>query len=456
MQSLFTKTSLFGLVVFLFASCTEPTLSKKDDNTLIDGHPAWSLQGNIYEVNIRQYTPEGTFKAFEAHLTRLKEMGVQTLWFMPINPISKGGRKGDLGSYYAVASYTAINPEYGTLEEWNHLVTKAHELGFKVMIDWVPNHSGADHPWLKNHPDFYVKDSVTGEPTFTADWSDTRELNYDNKAMQDSMIESMKYWIKTSDIDGYRVDVAWGVPDAFWKRCLPELKKMKPGMFFLAEAEGGNYHTDGFDATYPWNMLHMINKIAAGERTADAIDSVRLHADSTIPANAIQMYFTSNHDENSWNKSDYGTMPGAIHAPFAVFTQTMGRSVPLIYSGQEEPVLDSLSFFYKDTIHFNKFERAPFYKTLLAFRKSNPAMASNALFHKVIAGNEKAIYAYTREGGGKKAFIILNLSGKAQEIKITDPALYGKALDIFSNQTIEISDKVFSINAWGYKVYSYY
>ncbi|HSR39111.1 MAG TPA: alpha-amylase family glycosyl hydrolase, partial [Phnomibacter sp.] len=204
---------LAALVVVAAISCkstaTEETVVKYvTDTARVDGHPAWIMQGNLYEVNVRQYTPEGTFKAFATHLGRLKDMGVQTLWFMPIQPISKVDRKGDLGSYYAVSNYTAVNPEYGTLDDWKELVKMAHEQGFKVIIDWVPNHTGGDHDWLVQHPDFFVRDSVTGKPVSQFDWTDTRKLDYHNPALVDSMINAMKYWITETDIDGFRCDQA--------------------------------------------------------------------------------------------------------------------------------------------------------------------------------------------------------------------------------------------------------
>jgi alpha-amylase len=428
----------------------EPSAGKAN---LVDGHPDWIMQGNIYEVNVRQYTPEGTFQAFEKHLERLKQMGVQTLWFMPINPISKVDRKGLMGSYYAVSDYTKINPEFGTLDDWKELVKHAHEMGFKVIIDWVPNHSGADNRWITEHPDFYVKDS-TGKPAIPYDWSDTRKLDYKNPALQDSMISSMKYWITASDIDGFRCDVAGDVPDDFWKKCIAELKKTKENIFMLAEADKPSLHVDGFDATYAWAMFSMMKKVAKGERTANALDSVRNNVDTAFPANELKMFFTSNHDENSWNKADYGTMPGAIHAPFAVYTQTMPHDIPLIYSGQEEPVLDSISFFYKDTIQFKNLGREKFYKTLLELRK-NPALAANASFKKVDAGNDKAIYAYTREGGGKKILVILNLSKKEQPVRITDASLLGNPYNLFMRTNEQLTNKEWKIEPWGYVVYVY-
>ena len=444
----------------IFIACNQ-TPKEEERNTAvideksIDGHPGWILQGNIYEVNIRQYTPEGTFKAFQKHLDRLKEMGVQTLWFMPVTPISKVDRKGALGSYYATSHYTAINPEFGTIDDWKALVKNAHEKGFKVIIDWVANHTGGDHYWLTAHPDFYVTDSVTGKAVSQYDWTDTRKLNYKNAAMQDSMINCMKYWLTETGIDGFRCDVAGEVPDEFWMRCITELKKTKPGIFMLAEADKPSIHEAGFDASYPWAMFQMMKKVANGERFANALNSVHNNIDSTYPANAIKMYFTSNHDENSWNKAEYGTMPGNVHAPFAVFTQTMARSVPLIYSGQEEPFLDSISFFYKDTIDFGNFGRQTFYKTLLGLRRTNPALAANASFKKAIVGDEKAVYAYVREAGGKKVFVVLNLSAKEQTIKVTDTNLHGNPYNVFMGSKESLAGKEWKIEPWGYVVYEY-
>jgi alpha-amylase len=427
--------------------------STSSDSAAIDGHPAWAMQGNIYEVNLRQYTPEGTFQAFEKSLGRLKEMGVQTLWFMPINPISKVDRKGLMGSYYAVADYVQTNPEFGTIDDWVQLVKHAHSMGFKVILDWVPNHSGADNRWLTAHPAFYVRDS-DGKPAIPYDWTDTRKLDYGNQEMKDSMIASMLFWVTRSDIDGFRCDVAGDVPDSFWKTCIAQLKKQKSSLFFLAEADKPALHTDGFDATYAWSMFAMMKKVAAGERGADALDSIRQKVDTSFPPNELKMFFTSNHDENSWNKADYGTMPGAEHAPFAVFCETMPHDIPLIYSGQEEPVLDSISFFYKDPIRFKDFKRAPFYHTLLELRK-NPALAANASFSKLALGDPSAIYSYTRQGGGKKILVILNLSRKEQTTRITDPALLGKATNVFAGVTEDVTSKPKKLAAWSYLIYAY-
>jgi len=415
--------------------------------------PGWILQGNIYEVNVRQYTPEGTFKAFQKHLDRLKKMGVQTLWFMPIQPISKVDRKGTLGSYYAVADYQTINPEFGTLEDWKALVAAAHSKGFKVLIDWVANHTGADHPWLTNHPRFYEKDS-TGKPISAFDWSDTRSLDFTNQTMRDSMIASMKFWIVETDIDGFRCDVAGEVPDDFWRSCVNILRRQKE-LFMLAEGEKPSLHQAGFDASYAWEMFHTMKNIAKGEQPATSIDKVRVKHNSTYPANAIYMYFTSNHDENSWNNADYGTMPGAVHAPFAILTQTLQGSVPLIYSGQEEPVLRKVEFFEKDTMNFAKFQRAKFYTTLLNLRRNNASLAANASFQKISVGDDNSLYAFIRTGNGRKVLVILNLSSKDQKVQVNDPNLYGNTLNIFTDKKLLLNNKPWTMEPWGYAVYEY-
>lgn len=449
------------LALVCFASCNNTATNtssadstnpaNNDSAAGINTHPAWIEQGNIYEVNVRQYTPEGTFKAFEPALQRLKDMGVQTLWFMPINPISKTDRKGVLGSYYAVSNYDAINPEFGTMEDWKSLVNKIHSLGMKVIIDWVPNHTGADHYWLTQHPDFYVHDSATGKVISPFDWTDTRKLNYKNPVLQDTMINAMKFWITQSGIDGFRCDVAGEVPKEFWSRCTGELKKMK-SIFMLAEGSEPWLHTAGFDATYAWPEFAMLKKVAHGDRPAFAIDSELHKLDTAYAKNALRLYFTSNHDENSWNKADYRTMPGASHAPFAVLTQTIVRSVPLIYSGQEEPFLDSVSFFYKDTISFAKYGRANFYKTLLNLRKNNAALAANASFKKLRTSNDAAMYAFEREKDGAKILVVLNLSKTEQNFTWKDQPSEKEWNNIFLMNK-EPVDKGFGIEPWGYVVY---
>lgn len=452
--TLFAACSI-GLVVSSGCMLNHKEEKKEEKKQQAFAYPAWAKQSNVYEVNVRQYTPEGTFRAFEPALPRLKAMGVEILWFMPVTPISKTDRKGTLGSYYAVADYKAVNPDYGNLDDFKHLVKAAHDQGFKVIIDWVANHTGADHPWLNTHPDFYMKDS-TGKARYAFDWSDTRELNFDNKAMRDSMMAAMQYWLKETGIDGFRCDVAAEVPDDFWKDAIARLKEKNPALFMLAEGDTGELHKAGFDASYPWEMFQAMKKVADGSRNVLLLDSVLHKQDSTFPTDAVRLYFTSNHDENSWNKSDFGTFPGPKHAPFAVLTQTMRGSLPLIYSGQEEPVLRAISFFEKDSMGFSKYQRAKFYTTLLNLRKKNPALSVDASFKKVEAGDPTAIYAYVREKDRHKILVILNLSPRAQTVTVRDTTLTGEPYNVFlyTKEPVK-ANQPFQVEPWGYIIYEY-
>ena len=441
----------FLMSISLFA-CKSSDQKATNESTG-QGLPETFLQSNIYEVNVRQYTPEGTFKAFAKSLPRLKEMGVDILWFMPITPISVQDRKGVLGSYYAVADYTAVNPEFGTIEDWKALVKEAQGMGMKVIIDWVANHSGADNRWIQSNPDFYIK-GADGKLKFAFDWSDTRDLNYWNPVLHDSMISSMKFWVKETGIDGFRCDVAAEVPRLFWQKATSELKKTKSDIILLAEADIAWIHDAGFQISYAWDAFAQMKKVAKGEASARVLDTVLRKMDETYPPGALKMYFTSNHDENTWNKADYATMPGAVHAPFAILTQTWKNSIPLIYSGQEEPFLDSLSFFYKDTIIFKNYERAAFYTSLLKLRKTNPALAADAVYTKLNSDKDEAVYCYQKEKNGKKILVLLNFSAKAQSFTITEK-LAGKYLNLFLNKSEEIKDnQQFTLPEWGYTVYS--
>ena len=346
-----------------------------------------------------------------------------------------------------------LNPEFGTMEDFKKVVQSIHKKRMKVIIDWVPNHTGADHRWLTQHPDFFIKDKA-GKAAVAFDWDDTRQLDYKNPIMQDSMIAAMKFWIKDTDIDGLRCDVAWNVPASFWRKSIPQLKKMKD-VFMLAEGDSTYLPKSGFDAVYPWHMFKMMEKIAKGEKPASGLDSINKENETRYPENTIQMYFTSNHDENSWNHADFGSFPGDVHAPFAVFTQTMKNSVPLIYSGQEEPILRALKFFDKDPMIFKKFEREKFYKILLALRKRNVALSADASFKKIHIGDDKAIYAYVREKEKKKIVVILNLSGVEQSIAIKDNSLTGKAYNVFKETSALLSSEERKIKPWGYEIYEY-
>lgn len=407
-------------------------------------------QNNIYEVNIRQITPEGTFNAFEQHLTRLKEMGIKTLWFMPIYPISVKDRKGTLGSYYAIQDYKKINPQFGTLQDWKHLVNEAHKKGFFVIIDWVANHTGADHQWLQTHPAFYVQDSITHQPIAPFDWTDVRKLNYSNYELRDSMSASLQYWIKETNIDGFRCDVAAEVPSSFWRKAISGLRNsVKKPLFFLAEAEDTAIYNAGFDACYMWSSFTIMKDIVLGKKNAIDLKNNMLGSNKLF-GKKLQMYFTSNHDENSWSKADFGTMPGAIHEVFAALTFTLPNTIPLIYNGQEEPTNKAISFFEKDTIVINKLQRATFYKKMIGFR-NNPLFSNNAQFDYYTFDN-KNLLGFERTKGIHKLIVIANLS--SQTISGNYPIVINNQYrNLKTNKPITTIKNTYQLGPWDYLIY---
>lgn len=305
-------------------------------------------------------------------------MGVEILWFMPVTPIGIEGRKmtkDELGSYYAVRNYKAVNEEHGTMAGFKALVKKAHGMGFKVITDWVANHSARDNHWVYKHPEFYEKDS-TGNFLSPFDWTDVFKLNYSNREMRDSMIDAMKFWVKETGIDGFRCDVAADVPEDFWKECIDSLKKLKD-VFMLAEGNKPWLHAAGFDETYTWETMGSTADLYKGKISLAQFDSALNSSIALFPKNAYRMYFTSNHDENSWNGTEFEKY-GNAYKTFAVFSQTMYQSVPLIYNGQEVPNKKRLKFFVKDPIEWGQYAMAGFYKTMLNLRRSTPALAADA------------------------------------------------------------------------------
>lgn len=285
-------------------------------------HPEWSINANIYEVNVRQYTPEGTFAAFEKHLPELKKLGVDIIWIMPINPIGKQNRKGALGSYYAVANYKTVNPEFGTVDDFKKLVNKTHKLGMKIIIDWVANHTAWDNIWVKDHPEFYTRDAKGNFVPPVADWEDVIDLNYDNKELRSLMIDAMKYWVKECNIDGFRCDVAAMIPIDFWNEAVPELKKIKH-VFMLAEANENFVH-QAFDMSYNWQLKDLMNDIAKGKKNAEDLVKLFEKEKQEYKTDDYRMSFTTNHDLNSWDGTEYVKI-GERNGSFYSFMRNSSR-----------------------------------------------------------------------------------------------------------------------------------
>jgi glycosidase len=416
--------------------------------------PEWSKNATIYEVNIRQFTNEGTFRAFEEHLPRLKEMGVDIIWLMPIHPIGIKNRKGTLGSYYAVKDYTDVNPEFGKFEDFKNLVAKVHELDMKIIIDWVANHTSPDNIWVEQgHQDWYTLDSSGNlQPTLGTDWWDVADLNYDNLEMRKEMIESMRFWIKNADIDGFRCDVAGWVPMDFWVDAKNQLDEVKP-IFFLAESEGIDQH-QAFQMTYAWEFHHIMNKIAQKTENVQSIVSY-FEREKNYPASAYRMNFTSNHDENSWNGTEMERLGKARFAMAVLSSTIMG--MPLIYNGQETSLDRRLQFFEKDSIVWDKMDLVDFYTTLNDLHHRNQALWNGEYggFPNIISSkNEQNVLAFVREKNGDKVLVIINLSSEERTFKIKNKSIKGNYSELFTKESLNLKTKLSgSIAPWSYKVY---
>ena len=408
--------ALIALTAFNF-SCE--SIQDEMQQDILLKYPEKAKDMNIYEVNIRQYTPEGTINAFIPHIDRLKNMGVDILWIMPVQPIGEKNRKEPLGSYYSIKDYTSINPNFGSIDDFNELVKKAHEKEMIVLLDWVANHTAYDHHWAEEHPEYYNLDSAGNLQSPVEDWTDVADLNYKNDDLHQAMISEMKWWISETDIDGFRCDVAGMVPNEFWKKAIDSLEAEKD-VFMLAEWDEPKMHDAGFDMTYGWEFHHLLNDIAKGNANGDSVVAYLEKDTKRYDSTAFRMYFTSNHDENSWNGTVFERMGDAYKA-LAVLTATV-PGMPLIYSGQEAGLNKRLSFFDKDTIDWSNLSYEDFYSQLLTLKKNNPALWNGAFggdFQEINKEqNSSELLAFQRKKDENEVLIILNLSDSTQSFVI--------------------------------------
>ncbi|MDC6352026.1 alpha-amylase family glycosyl hydrolase [Zeaxanthinibacter sp. PT1] len=450
--------------------------------------PDWHKNATLYEVNLRHYTPEGTIKAFSAHLPRLKQMGVDILWFMPLHPVSKKKRKGELGSPYAAAHYTHINPLFGTDRDFRNLLQQVRLLGMHTIIDWIPNHTGWDHPWITDHPDWYLQDDhgniidpvnpYSGE---SWGWTDVAALNYSSREMRNAMIAAMRYWVEEVGVDGFRVDVAHGVPFDFWEECTDVLYAIKP-LFMLAEAEVPELLNSGcFVMDYGWDMHKLLRRIAKykgatrregpqlvqgnlqqseaesinRETHACDIDKLLAVRDSRYHR-GYQMYFTSNHDENAWSGTAYEWF-GEGHEAFAVLTATFS-GMPLLYSGMESAIDKQFRFFTKDEIDWGDFRHAAFYEALFKLKHRNKALwngSHGGKLVKIITGQDRDIYAFSREKEGDRVVVLINLSSHHHTIHLDLHLEEGPYYSLFTGDKADFRrEQTFLLVPWDYRVFS--
>ncbi|MBE9466723.1 MAG: alpha-glucosidase C-terminal domain-containing protein [Bacteroidetes bacterium] len=443
------KKIFLALIAIASVSCSnnEGELSKVN-------HPEWAKNKNIYEVNIRQYTPEGDFKSFEKNLPRLKDMGVDILWIMPIQTIGEKNKKGKLGSYYSIKDYLAVSPEFGTMDDFKHLVNKAHELKMYVILDWVANHTSWDNNLITEHPEWYTHDTLGNIVSPVEDWTDVADLNYYNNELRTYMINALEFWLKKADIDGFRCDVAGMVPIDFWNEARKQLDKIKP-VFMLAEWESPELQKHAFDMTYSWSLSGLMNDIAKKIKTADKLDTLFTKINIDYDKDNYFMNFTTNHDENSWNGTVFERLGEGAKA-FAVLTATI-PGMPLLYSGQEAAMSKRLRFFDKDTIEWGDYKYADFYKILLTLKTKNKALWNGNQggdLIKINSSNDKAVYSFVREKDGDKVFVILNLSETEQDITLNGQEYAGAYKNIFTNEDVEFkSNTELKLKPWEYLVF---
>jgi alpha-amylase len=448
------KIILTGFLLVTLVSCKKETSKAVTDEKVAITAVTPELAENavIYEANIRQYSPEGNFNEFAKDISKLKKLGVKILWLMPIHEIGVKNRKakGDvsieaitdtvekkkyLGSHYSVKEYRSINSNYGTKEDFQKLVNEAHKNGIYVVLDWVANHTSWDHEWVTKNNDFYTHDKE-GKMIAPFDWSDVAELDFDNKNLRQAMIEDMKYWLTEFNIDGFRCDVAGEVPTDFWNEATAELKKIKP-VFMLAEAEKSELQVAAFDMGYGWGAHHILNEIAQGKTTVKAWDDYMVKNEKSLQEDDINMNFTSNHDENSWNGTEYERMGDAVEV-FAAMTYAV-PGMPLIYNGQEYDMKKRLKFFEKDTIPHIEGKMGAIYEKLGKLKVENEALngGKNAASYKRLAtSDDVVVLAFEREKNDKKITFIANLSKKTKQF--TAP-VEGEFTDYMSGQKITLS-----------------
>ncbi|KEO86008.1 alpha-amlyase [Erythrobacter sp. JL475] len=418
--------------------------------------PEWTADAVIYQVNTRQFTKEGTFKAAQEHLPRLAEMGVDIVWLMPIHPIGEVNRKGGMGSPYAVKDYRAINPDLGTEEDFLAFVDAAHGLGMKVILDWVANHSAWDNPLTQEHPEWYTKTPEGGlMPPEGTDWSDVVDFDYSQAGLREYMTGSLVYWVREFGIDGYRADVAGYVPTDFWETARAELDAVKP-VFMLAEWDSRDLHRNAFDATYAWEWKEVMQKVARGESGAGAIRGYFAGQKVSWPHAAMRMMYTDNHDQNSWDGVASQIYGPAYEAAIALsFT---GHGIPLIYNGQEADLDRQLAFFEKDEIEWKQGRYDPLFRQLIALKTAERALWNGDQGAPMIDIPNSAsddVFAFVRGQGADRVFAVFNLSPRAQAVRFDLARHHGDYRDALSGGAISFgAESELALDPWGYRIFT--
>lgn len=421
-------------------------------------NPEWSYSAVLYELNIRQFTPEGTFSAARERLPFLRSIGIDAIWLMPIYPIGIEGRKGKLGSYYSIRDYTGVNEEFGSAKELREFIGAAHALGMKVILDWVANHTARDARWITERPANWYERDEAGVAKVPWDWTDTAKLNYANHDVWRGQIDAMRYWVEEFKVDGFRCDMAMLVPIEFWQEAAKELHRTKPDIFMLAEAEEDNLFDRAFNASYQWNIHHIMCDIAKGARRVWDMRNA-IHAErAKYPKGAMRMSFTSNHDENSWSGSEQSRFGKALEVMTAM-TFLMPSTMPLIYTGQEVGYDHSFEFFDRDPIPAEAYKEnrtTELYRRLTALKHSEAALAAGERGGEMIEIENNAkdcMMTFVREVEGSRVVAIMNLSPYTIHADFNTGIYAGKYLDVMSGMQTTLAEHVDEhIAPWNYRI----
>jgi glycosidase len=417
-------------------------------------HPEWSRSATVYQVNQRNMTPEGTFRAAEEHLPRIRDLGIDVVWLMPVNPIGELNRKGPLGSPYAVRDHLGVNPEFGTFEDLRHFVDTAHGLGLKVILDWVANHTAWDNPLTVEHPEWYARDwKGDFRPTPWWDWEDIIDLDYDQPGLRRYMADAMAYWVREADVDGFRCDVAGFVPLDFWEGVRRELDAIKP-VFMLAEWESRDLHTRAFDMTYAWSWNETMHRIAMGKADVEALKVYYAWNDRFYPRDAYRMTFVSNHDKNAWEGTEYEQFGDALEA--AIVLSVIGEGVPLVYNGQEAGSDKRLAFFDKDLIEWREDPQGELYRTLFALKKAHRALWNGSWGGRMVRvpnSDETSVIAFVRAAEDDRVFAAFNLSPEPVTVTLGEGPQAGSWVDAFDGTPVALAvGDTLTLPAWGHRV----
>ncbi len=419
-------------------------------------HPEWARKAVMYQINTRQFTKEGTFRAAEKHLPRIKELGADIIWLMPIHEIGVKNRKGTLGSPYSVKDYYSVNKEFGTLDDLKNFVAEAHRLGMHVILDWVANHTAWDNPLVAEHPDWYDRDYKGNfRPTPWWDWSDIINLNYSDPGLRKYMTDAMKYWVREADIDGYRCDVAGFVPVDFWNNLRKELDEIKP-VFMLAEWESRDLHEHAFDMTYAWTWYEKMEQIAQGKaKDLGGLFVYYSWNESSFPKDAIRMVGVSNHDKNAWEGTEFELFGKGLQA--AMVLSVVGEGMPMIYNGQEAGNPKRLKFFEKDEILWRPHPNGELYRKLFKLKKSNSTLLNwghNATMSLVPNSAPAKVFSFVRRNDKDKIFVVINFSDVQQNVTFKESLFHDTYTEYFTGKrsTMAAGSRL-ELPPWSYHVF---